>query len=170
MYFLLLFLGVNLLFAFGNIIVDLWFGIFQAQVFQLCFNIVKAYPVRQRGINIQGFPMPSFTCLCSGMAVHGKHIVIAVGYFDNNYPAHHHAGSVTSSGSSRPVVKYCMSFLRCAILVSPSTIRATVSPNILSISSRVYSVSSTTSCSRAEAMEIASRPISEATIFATAMG
>ena len=56
------------------------------------------------------------------------------------------------------------------ILVSPSTICAILSPNILRISSTVYSVSSTTSCNKAAQIEVEPNPISLQTILATAIG
>ena len=56
------------------------------------------------------------------------------------------------------------------IFVSPSTIWAILSPNMLRISSTVYSVSSTTSCSNAEQIEVEPNPISSETIRATAIG
>ena len=63
-----------------------------------------------------------------------------------------------------------VSFFRLEILVNPCTIFATVLPKRRSISSKVYSVSSTVSWSNAAAIQVASNPISDATIFATAMG
>ena len=56
------------------------------------------------------------------------------------------------------------------ILVSPSTIEAIFGPKIRSMSSTVYSVSSTTSCSRAATTDFTPSPISSMTILATAMG
>ena len=56
------------------------------------------------------------------------------------------------------------------ILVRPSTMEAILSPKLFSMSSRVYSVSSTTSWSRAAQMDVEPRPNSEITILATAMG
>ena len=58
---------------------------------------------------------------------------------------------------------------RRSSLVTPSTTRATPSPNVSSIPSSVTPVSSTASCSRAPATVWASRP-SSATIVATATG
>ncbi len=54
-------------------------------------------------------------------------------------------------------------------LVTPSTTRATPSPNVCVIASSVSPVSSTASCSRAAATVWASSP-SSATIVATATG
>ena len=62
------------------------------------------------------------------------------------------------------------SFWTIEILVNPSTSCATFGLNKRSISSTVIGVSSTTSCNKAAAIEVAPRPISEATIFATAIG
>ena len=56
------------------------------------------------------------------------------------------------------------------IFVSPSTIDAIFGPNIRSISSTVYSVSSTTSCSSDATTDLTPSPISSMTIRATAMG
>ena len=49
---------------------------------------------------------------------------------------------------------------RSSIFVKPSIISATTSPNISRISSNVYSVSSTTSCSRAHTTEVEPKFIS----------
>ena len=49
-------------------------------------------------------------------------------------------------------------------------IDATFSPKKCSISSNVYSVSSTTSCNNAQAIDTDPKPISAVTIFATAIG
>ncbi len=57
-----------------------------------------------------------------------------------------------------------------SILVRPSTISAMVLLKSRSISSRLTSVSSTTSCSKAQAIEVAPSPTSTATIRATAIG
>ena len=56
------------------------------------------------------------------------------------------------------------------IFVSPSTIEAIFGPKMRSMSSTVYSVSSTTSCSKAATTDLTPRPISSATIRATAIG
>ena len=53
---------------------------------------------------------------------------------------------------------------------SSATICATLGLNMRSMSSRVTSVSSTTSCMSAAAIAVAPNPISDATILATAMG
>ena len=55
-------------------------------------------------------------------------------------------------------------------LVRPSTTRDTFSPNISLMSSKVYGVSSTTSCSRAQIMEVRPRPMSCAAMVATSIG
>ena len=57
-----------------------------------------------------------------------------------------------------------------AIFVSPSTIEAILGPKMRSMSSTVYSVSSTTSCSNAATTDFTPSPISSMTILATAMG
>ena len=56
------------------------------------------------------------------------------------------------------------------ILVSPSTIEAILGPKMRSMSSTEYSVSSTTSCSRAATTDFTPSPISSMTILATAIG
>ena len=56
------------------------------------------------------------------------------------------------------------------IFVSPSTICATLRPNARSMSSTVYSVSSTTSCSRAAHIDVEPSPISWLAMRATAIG
>ena len=56
------------------------------------------------------------------------------------------------------------------ILVSPSTIEAIFGPKMRSMSSTVYSVSSTTSCSSDATTDLTPSPISSMTIFATAIG
>ena len=56
------------------------------------------------------------------------------------------------------------------IFVNPETIMAIFRPKRFSMSSTVYSVSSTTSCKRAEQIEVEPNPISSQTILATAMG
>ena len=56
------------------------------------------------------------------------------------------------------------------IFVSPSTIEAILGPKMRSMSSTVYSVSSTTSCSSAATTDFTPSPISSMTILATAIG
>ena len=56
------------------------------------------------------------------------------------------------------------------IFVNPDTISAIFLPNCASMSSTVYSVSSTTSCSRAEQIDVDPSPISWLTMRATSMG
>ncbi len=56
------------------------------------------------------------------------------------------------------------------IFVSPSTIEAIFGPKMRSMSSTEYSVSSTTSCSRAATTDFTPSPISSMTILATAIG
>ena len=56
------------------------------------------------------------------------------------------------------------------ILVKPSIIRRALTPNRSSTSWSVMCVSSTVSCNKAQAMEVAPKPISSAQIRATAIG
>ncbi len=55
-------------------------------------------------------------------------------------------------------------------LRKPIDHRGDLGPKMRSMSSTVYSVSSTTSCSRAATTDLTPRPISSTTILATAMG
>ncbi len=57
-----------------------------------------------------------------------------------------------------------------SILVSPSTMRATTGPKPFSMSVSVYSVSSTTSCNKAQTTAVGPSPISSTTIWATSSG
>ena len=79
----LLFLGI---FNFGlNVIVYFRFGIFQTKVLQMGFDIVQAYSVSQRRIDVKGF-RSNLHLLMFRHGIHGKHIVISIRNFDNDYP------------------------------------------------------------------------------------
>ena len=110
-----------------------------------------------------------FTCLCAGIAS----IVCML----CNLSAIFIRITRTSSFNVKSIflkfsacIEASCSLFKREIFVRPFTILATVSPNNCSISSRVYSVSSTTSCNKAAAIEVAPKPISIATILATAIG